>query len=214
MSQLKKPLGIDVLTAARQRISLVFDRFERVCVSFSAGKDSTVLLHLTMDEAIRRKRRVGVLFIDLEAQYRATIEHAEACFSLYREHIDPYWVALPLSLRNAVSQYEPKWTCWDPERRCGRGAAAQADHRAGRDVRLPRVLGGLGDRRGDAGAGGDGLTGRCSVIRRSHRVQSRKVIHRNIALCATISLAMSHIVRYLILMNGGDGAASDQGETR
>lgn len=117
MATLKKPLGIDVLTAARQRIALVFDRFDRVCVSFSAGKDSTVLLHLTMEEAIRRGRKVGVLFIDLEGQYRLTIEHAEACFSLYKRHIEPIWVALPLALRNAVSQYEPKWLCWDPSRR-------------------------------------------------------------------------------------------------
>ena len=116
MSALKKPLGIDVLQAARQRIALVFDRFDRVCVSFSAGKDSTVLLHLVMDEAIRRRRRVGVLFIDLEAQYRATIEHAQACFDLYRDHIEPIWVALPLALRNAVSQYQPKWMCWAPGR--------------------------------------------------------------------------------------------------
>ena len=28
-----------------------------------------------------------------------------------------YWVALPLSLRNAVSQFEPQWQCWEPDRR-------------------------------------------------------------------------------------------------
>lgn len=117
MSTLKKQIGVDVLTAARQRISLLFDCFDKVCVSFSAGKDSTVLLHLTMDEAIRRNRRVGVLFIDLEGQYKITIKHALACFDLYKTHIDPIWVALPLALRNSVSQYEPKWMCWHPERR-------------------------------------------------------------------------------------------------
>jgi predicted phosphoadenosine phosphosulfate sulfurtransferase len=51
----KRGLGIDVLTAARQRVSLVFDDFERVAVSFSGGKDSTVLLHLVMEEAVRRR---------------------------------------------------------------------------------------------------------------------------------------------------------------
>lgn len=108
-----RPIGIDVLTAARERIAWAFDTFPRIYVSFSGGKDSTVMLHLVMDEAKRRNRMVGVLFVDLEAQYKLTIEHVEECFDLYSEWIDPYWVALPLNLRNAVSQYQPQWMCWD-----------------------------------------------------------------------------------------------------
>jgi predicted phosphoadenosine phosphosulfate sulfurtransferase len=117
VSELKRGLGIDVLSAARQRIGDVFDHFDAVYVSFSGGKDSTVLLHLTMEEAIRRKRRVGVLFIDWEAQYRLTIEHVRDCLERYRAHIDPYWVALPLRTTNAVSMHEPEWICWDPAKR-------------------------------------------------------------------------------------------------
>jgi predicted phosphoadenosine phosphosulfate sulfurtransferase len=75
------------------------------------------MLHLVMQEAKLRNRRVGVLFIDLEAQYRLTIEHIEDCYKLYAEMIDPHWISLPISLRNAVSQFEPKWLCWDPHRR-------------------------------------------------------------------------------------------------
>jgi len=116
MSPLKKHIGVDVLVAAQQRISHVFDKFERIYVSFSAGKDSTVMLHLVMAEAKRRKRRVGVLLVDLEAQYELTITHALELFSIYADQIDPYWVCMPLSLRNAVSQFEPRWQCWDPER--------------------------------------------------------------------------------------------------
>lgn len=112
----KKSLGVDVLTAARQRISDVFDDFPRIYVSFSGGKDSSVMLHLVMDEAKRRNRKVGVLFVDLEAQYKLTIEHIEEMFALYADCIEPYWVALPLNLRNAVSIYEPQWMCWDPDR--------------------------------------------------------------------------------------------------
>lgn len=109
---LKKSLGISVCEAARDRISQTFDDFPRVYVSFSGGKDSTVMLHLVMDEAIRRGRKVGVLFVDLEAQYRLTIEHIQEMYNLYAEHIEPYWVCLPIALRNAVSVYQPKWTCW------------------------------------------------------------------------------------------------------
>lgn len=117
MSEHKRGLGLDVLAAARQRIAETFDDFARVYVSFSGGKDSSVMLHLVMDEAIRRGRRVGVLFVDLEGQYKLTIEHVEEMYRVYADHIDPYWSALPIALRNAVSQFEPKWLCWDPERR-------------------------------------------------------------------------------------------------
>ena len=113
----KRRLGVDVLTAARERVAWTFDHFERVYVSFSAGKDSTVMLHLVMDEAIQRGRTVGVLLVDLEGQYRLTIEHAEAMYARYAANIEPYWVALPIALRNAVSVYEPKWLCWEPAKR-------------------------------------------------------------------------------------------------
>ena len=108
----KRPLGIDVLTAARQRIEYTFDNFPRIYVSFSGGKDSSVMLHLVMDEAIKRNRKVGVLFVDLEGQYKITIDHIQQMYDLYAEHIEPYWVSLPIALRNAVSQYQPRWTCW------------------------------------------------------------------------------------------------------
>jgi predicted phosphoadenosine phosphosulfate sulfurtransferase len=113
----KLGLGKDVLVATMDRIKRVFDDFDRVYVSFSAGKDSSVLLHLAVAEAALRGRKLGVLLIDLEAQYALTIEHAEEMCRIYAEHIDLYWVALPLSLRNAVSNYEPRWQCWDPDRR-------------------------------------------------------------------------------------------------
>lgn len=113
----KTRLGMNVLEAARERISWTFDAFERVYLSFSAGKDSTVMLHLVADEARKRGVRFGVLLVDLEGQYRFTIEHAEALLKEYADCIEPYWCCLPISLRNAVSVYEPKWICWDKARR-------------------------------------------------------------------------------------------------
>lgn len=113
----KISLAVNVDEAARQRIRWVFDNFPKVCVSFSAGKDSSVLLHLVMEEARRRSRPVAVLLVDLEAQYACTMRHAEDVFVEYADEIEPYWIALPLVLRNAVSQYEPRWICWDPEAR-------------------------------------------------------------------------------------------------
>lgn len=112
----KRPLGLDVLMAARERISKVFDDFPRIYISFSGGKDSAVMMHLVMHEAQIRKRKVGVLFVDLEAQYKLTIDHITDMMALYAEWIEPFWVSLPIHLRNAVSQYEPQWVCFEPGR--------------------------------------------------------------------------------------------------
>ena len=75
------------------------------------------MLHLVMDEAIKRKRKVGVLLIDLEAQYALTIKHAEQMFAHYAAYMEIYWICLPIKLRNSVSNYEPVWCAWQPERK-------------------------------------------------------------------------------------------------
>lgn len=108
---------VSVLTAARERISLAFDNTERAYVSFSGGKDSTVLLHLVMEEAISRNRKVGVMISDLEAQYASTVEHVRTTVEKYKDHIDLHWMCLPLTLRNACTNYDPRWMAWDPDKR-------------------------------------------------------------------------------------------------
>lgn len=108
-------LNKNVLEAAKERIDFTFNNFERIYLSFSAGKDSTVMLHLVMDECKRRNIKIGLLIVDLEGQYKMTIEHIESCIEEYKDYIDLYWVCLPIHLRNAVSVYEPFWKCWDTE---------------------------------------------------------------------------------------------------
>lgn len=112
----KSYLNSDVFTSAMERISYTFDVCERIYVSFSGGKDSTVMLHMVMAEAIKRGRKVGVLFIDLEGQYKLTIDHIKECYDSYSEFIERYWVCLPIHLRNAVSVFETHWVCWDKEK--------------------------------------------------------------------------------------------------
>jgi predicted phosphoadenosine phosphosulfate sulfurtransferase len=108
---------INVLDASKDRISKVFDDFEKVYISFSGGKDSSVMTHLVMAEAIKRGVKVGLLIIDLEAQYTDTISHIEIMVEMYKEHIDLHWFCGELLLRNAVSNYEPRWVCWDEEKK-------------------------------------------------------------------------------------------------
>lgn len=57
-------VGENVLSATVHRIEWLFDTFPSVCLSFSGGKDSTVLFHLVAEVARRKKRRFSLLFID------------------------------------------------------------------------------------------------------------------------------------------------------
>lgn len=115
--KVKKYQKESVLQASKKRISDSFDAFKKLYVSFSGGKDSTVMLHLVLEEAKKRNTKVGVLIIDLEAQYQDTVKHIEQIVNQYSENIDLHWVCAELLLRNAVSNYEPRWICWDEEKK-------------------------------------------------------------------------------------------------
>lgn len=117
-SSKKRYLDKDVYEAAQERLDIIFNDFERVCVSFSGGKDSGVILNLCLDYMRRNNitdRKLGVLFIDLEGQYAATVDYIQKMLLDNTDLIEPYWVCLPLNLRNSVSMYEPYWCCWEPE---------------------------------------------------------------------------------------------------
>lgn len=113
----KRSIGIDVLTAAKERVAFTFNKFPKIYLSFSAGKDSTVMLHIVAEEARKRGRKFGLMLVDLEAQYKFTIEHAQKMYDEYADCTEAFWCSLPIALRNAVSVYEPKWECWDIDKK-------------------------------------------------------------------------------------------------
>lgn len=113
----KIELQTNVLEEAVKRISWTFDNFNKIAVSFSGGKDSTVMLHLVADEAIKRGRKFACMIVDLEAQYSATIDHVQKMIDRYNHVMEVHWVCLPLSLSNAVSNFEPRWKCWDQDKK-------------------------------------------------------------------------------------------------
>ena len=106
-------MGYDVLMAAQYRIVWLFDNFERLYLSFSGGKDSSVMFHLCAEEARKRHRKFGLLFIDWECQYKLTIQHVNEMLQEYADVIEPYWCCIPLVTVNAVSVFEPEWTAWE-----------------------------------------------------------------------------------------------------
>ena len=74
------------------------------------------MLHLVAQKARQLKRKIDVIFLDWEAQFSSTIQHVDTMRTLYRDVIHQFWwVALPLTTQNALSQFQPEWQCWEPE---------------------------------------------------------------------------------------------------
>lgn len=92
---------VDVLTETRKRISLLFDNFENINVSISSGKDSTVLYHLALQEAIKRKRKIIAFFQDQEAEYENSIILMRKMMN--HPNVIPHWYQVPIYLTNSTS---------------------------------------------------------------------------------------------------------------
>ena len=108
-------MSCNVYEATQQRLRLIFEEFDNIYVSFSGGKDSGLLLNLTLD--FRRKyypeKKIGVFHQDFEAQYTVTTEFIERTFERIKDEVEPYWVCLPMATRTALSSYQMYWYPWD-----------------------------------------------------------------------------------------------------
>ena len=91
----------NVLQAARERMSMLFDNFEHINVSVSSGKDSTVCFWLALQEARKRDRKIQCFFLDQEAEYENSIKIIEQMMT--EKNVIPYWFQVPVYLTNATS---------------------------------------------------------------------------------------------------------------
>ena len=114
---IKQYCEMNVYNAALKRLKFIFDSFENIYVSFSGGKDSSLLLHLLLDYRDKHHptRTIGVFHQDFEAQYTKTTEYVEETFRSLegRGGVELYWVCLPAATRTALSNYEMFWYPWD-----------------------------------------------------------------------------------------------------
>jgi predicted phosphoadenosine phosphosulfate sulfurtransferase len=109
-------LKINVVDATRKRIEWLFDNFDNIVVSISGGKDSTVLAYMTLQEAHKRNRKVGIFFLDEEVVYQSTIDQVRYIMNLYPENTIKLWYQLEFNLTNATSIDETQFKVWDHEK--------------------------------------------------------------------------------------------------
>jgi len=103
----------NVLLAAQDRIKFLFDCYENIIVSVSGGKDSTVLAHLSLVEANKRNRKIGLFFLDEEVVYDSTVKQIEYLMSLYPENTNRLWLQIEFCLTNATSRKDSQLICWE-----------------------------------------------------------------------------------------------------
>lgn len=109
----KGDLEENVYEAALERFRYLFAHFDRVVVSFSGGKDSTVCLNLALEVARETGRLpLECYFWDEEAIQPETVEYVERVRQ--NPDIRLKWLCVPIAHRNACSRKQPYWHCWNP----------------------------------------------------------------------------------------------------
>lgn len=102
----------NVYEEAKKRIAYCIDNFDDFYVSFSAGKDSGVLLNLVIEVAKEKNRLpVKAVFSDLEIIFDETVKYA--LYEFDRPEVEGYWLCFEEIDENASSIFERYFKMWD-----------------------------------------------------------------------------------------------------
>jgi predicted phosphoadenosine phosphosulfate sulfurtransferase len=115
MTRIKRFIEKDVLSAARERISHIYDIYDTVAVSFSGGKDSLVVLHLALEEQKRRGiAKLKVVFRDEELIPDSVINFVDGYRR--REDIEMQWFCVPLKSAKYILGRTYDYVQWAEDR--------------------------------------------------------------------------------------------------
>lgn len=101
---------LNVVEATRKRVEWIFDNYDNIELSFSGGKDSTVLFHFINEEAKKRNRKFYLFFLDQEAEYQGTIDMME--WAMRQPNVIPRWYQVPIFMTNACSTQQMFLWSW------------------------------------------------------------------------------------------------------
>jgi predicted phosphoadenosine phosphosulfate sulfurtransferase len=104
----------NVYTAAKERLRDHYRAGDRLVISISGGKDSTVIMELAIEVA----REEGLLPVEVitrdeEIMYPGTFEYLERVAQ--RNEVSMNWVIAGQPIINAYNRYYPYWWVFDPE---------------------------------------------------------------------------------------------------
>ena len=112
---------LNVYKQTQVRLGKIFDSFDNVYVSFSGGKDSSLLLFLCIDY-IRKHcpgRKLGVFHMDYEVQYNETLRFVDEVLSSNQDILEVFRVCVPFKVSTCTSMHQRYWRPWDEEMKDG-----------------------------------------------------------------------------------------------
>lgn len=105
----------NVYDEALRRIRWLYDNLDKVIVSFSGGKDSTIVLNLALKVAEEKgKLPLEVVFLDQEAEWQAVIDYMRRVKADPR--IDLRWLQVPFRLSNNADLSDSWLYCWEKDK--------------------------------------------------------------------------------------------------
>lgn len=107
----------NVYELAQERLDVIFREFDTICVSFSGGKDSGVLLNLCIDYIRRNRlnRKLCVFHMDYEIQYSMTIDYVDRVLEANKDILEVYRVCVPFRVTTCTSMYQSYWRPWQED---------------------------------------------------------------------------------------------------
>ena len=107
----------NVYELAQERLDVIFRELDTICVSFSGGKDSGVLLNLCIDYIRRNRlnRKLCVFHMDYEIQYSMTIDYVDRVLEANKDILEVYRVCVPFRVTTCTSMYQSYWRPWQED---------------------------------------------------------------------------------------------------
>ncbi|MDR1086807.1 MAG: hypothetical protein LBL16_00920 [Endomicrobium sp.] len=73
-------------------------------------------MNMCIDKVRKLKRKIGCLFIDVEALYSLSANFVKRMIFNNLNVLEPFWVCLPMESPNSLSYLEPTWIWWDKDK--------------------------------------------------------------------------------------------------